>query len=262
MEIKYAAKVDKGVKEINDDRALVGGTIYNMNAGSGFFELPGMAIVCDGCGGYAGGYLAAQTVLEIFQTEDAKNLLDTDYLATILKKSAAAVFAKKEENPEFSEMCTTIVGCIFGDEKTTIFHAGDSRVYRFDGTYLAKMTSDHSVVQDMIDIGRITPEEAMVNPSRHMINRCIGVKCPPPEIYVSNVPILEGEKYLFCSDGFWEKVSNEKIIELLSSDMTLDEMVEECVTLALKNGSEDNITVCICSREGEHKVNKVEVELD
>lgn len=251
MKINYSVKVDIGKKKTNDDRALVLDNIVNMGIDSGTIESPGVAVVCDGCGGYAGGDVAAQTVLETIKGENIYELLDENYLASVLNKCKENVFLKKEKTPQFTSMCTTIAGCIFGEDKTVIFHSGDSRVYRFDGTYIAQMTIDHSIVQEMVEIGEITEVEAMVNPCRNVITRCIGFDCLPPDIYVSNCPIFPGEMYILCSDGLWEYVGNECIVEILLKDSSLEDKANEMVEMALKNGSDDNITVCICARNGE-----------
>lgn len=250
MVLNYAAKVDIGRKETNDDRALVSQRIVNMDTQSGVMEIPGLVAVCDGCGGYAGGDLAATAVLETLNQENAKDLLDENYLSAVLQKCSNQVFLKKKEMPQFSGMCTTVAGCVFGTDKTVIFHAGDSRVYRFDGNYLAQMTIDHSVVQNMVETGRMTEDEAVADPGRNVITRCIGMECPPPDIYVSNCPVAPGELYLLCSDGFWECVKKKRITEILSKDVPPEEKVRELVENALENGSDDNITVCICAGDG------------
>lgn len=251
MKINYSVKVDIGRKETNDDRALISDNIVNMSIDSGTIESPGLAVVCDGCGGYAGGDIAAQTVLETIKDESVDELLDENYLASLLRKCKENVLLKKAEMPQFTAMCTTIAGCLFGEDKTVIFHSGDSRVYRFDGTYIAQMTIDHSAVQGMVEIGEITEEEAMLNPRRNVITRCIGFDCLPPDIYVSNCPISPGEMYILCSDGLWECVRNEQIVEILLRDTSLEDKAKDMVETALANGSDDNITVCICARDGE-----------
>lgn len=251
MKINYSVKVDIGRKETNDDRALISDNIVNMSIDSGTIESPGLAVVCDGCGGYAGGDIAAQTVLETIKDESVDELLDENYLASALSKCKEKVLLKKAEMPQFTSMCTTIAGCIFGEDKIVIFHSGDSRVYRFDGTYIAQMTIDHSAVQGMVEIGEITEDEAMLNPRRNVITRCIGFDCLPPDIYVSNCPISPGEMYILCSDGLWECVRNEQIVEILLRDTSLEDKAKDMVETALANGSDDNITVCICARDGE-----------
>lgn len=251
MKINYSVKVDIGKKETNDDRVLISDKIINRSTDTGIIESPGLAVVCDGCGGYAGGDIAAQTVLETIKDENVDELLDENYLVSVLKKCKENVFIKKEEMPQFKAMCTTIAGCIFGEDKTVIFHSGDSRVYRFDGTYIAQMTIDHSAVQGMVEMGEITEDEAMINSRRNVITRCIGFDCLPPDIYVSNCPISPGEMYILCSDGLWECMRNEQIVEILLRNTSLEDKAKDMVETALANGSDDNISICICARDGE-----------
>ena len=153
MKIQYAARVDIGPKETNDDRVLIDRQILDMTAGSGELSLPAVVAVCDGCGGYDGGGIAAQTVLETLSLEQPEALEDTGYLAQVLEACETAVSAKKEEMPSYSKMCTTVAGCVFLEDSTVIFHSGDSRIYRYDGWGLARMTTDHSAVREMVDMG-------------------------------------------------------------------------------------------------------------
>lgn len=254
MRIDYAARVEIGTKETNDDRVLIDGQILDMTSKDGELILPTIAVVCDGCGGYDGGGIAAQTVLEFLSYETPESLGDTNYLTQALDNCTQAVFEKKLEMPSYSKMCTTVAGCIFLNDSTILFHSGDSRVYRYDGWGLARMTVDHSAVQQMIDMGQITEEEALTSSNRNVITRCIGASCSPPEIYVSNTAIAPGEKFLLCSDGLWESVSAEQIKEILSRDIPLDRMADVLVETALNQGSDDNISVCICAARGKTTV--------
>ena len=254
MKIDFAAKVDIGTKETNDDRVLIDGKVLDMSALSGTVDIPSVVAVCDGCGGYLGGNIAAQTVLELLSDEEPGALSDSTYLAQVLDNCQRAVMEKKAEMPHFSEMCTTVAGCVFCNDIILIFHSGDSRVYRHDRWGIAKMTKDHSVVQDMIDMGEITREEAENHPKRNVISRCIGIEGRPPELYISNTPINPGEKYLLCSDGLWESVSEAQMKELLDGDMPLHQMVDELIQMAIRQGSDDNISVCICSCQGNFEV--------
>lgn len=251
MIIDYAASVDIGTKETNDDRVFVDGKILDMCTVSGSIAIPSVVAICDGCGGYLGGNIAAQTVLELLSYENPRDLSDTTYLVQVLDNCQRSVMEMKTEMPHFSEMCTTVAGCVFCNDRILIFHSGDSRVYRHDRWGMARMTKDHSVVQELIDMGEITPEEATIHPKRNVISRCIGIEGQPPEIYISNTSINPGEKYLLCSDGLWEYVSESRIRDMLDSDKPLDQIVNELVQLALSQGSDDNISVCICSGQGE-----------
>lgn len=258
MKLDFAARVDIGPKQTNDDRVLVGGEILDRRSFAGSVETPTVMGVCDGVGGYAGGGIAAQSVWELFLAEDPETLADAEHLARVLHRCEEIVQDKKTAMPEYSAMCTTIAGCAFCDNAIAFFHSGDSRIYRHDSWGLAKMTKDHSIVQEMVDMGEITPEEALVHPRRNIISRCIGAGGPAPEIYISGKPVNPGEKYLFCSDGLWECVKDDEIKEVLDSDMPLAQMVDVLVEKALSNGSDDNTSVCICSVQG--AVNKVEIK--
>lgn len=250
MKLEVACKVAQGVRDSNDDRALLMGRILDRESYSEEADTPLTAVVCDGCGGYAGGGIAAEAVLSALSQALPETLADLAGLAEALEAARRAVDEKKRELPQFSEMCTTVAGCVFQEDRTVIFHAGDSRVYRYDGTSLARMTIDHSVIQSMVDAGRISPEDGRTSPLRNVINRCIGMDCPPPEIYISNSPILPGETFLLCSDGFWECVPDEELKRLLGQDGTPAEQVERLVDYALQAGSDDNITVCLCAHCG------------
>lgn len=245
--LNFAARVDIGPKETNDDRILVSNQILDMNSAKGEIEFPSLVAVCDGCGGYKGGGIAAQTVLEELVSKNISELEDKEFLAQTFIHCEQSIEYKKRELPQFSEMCTTIAGCLFSKNSITIFHAGDSRVYRFDGTYLAKMTLDHSVVQDMVNMGRLTEEEAKRNESRNIITRCLGIDGLPPEIYVTRSGIKPGDIYILCTDGLWESVSDEEITNILSSDLTLEQMTNALVNKALEQGCYDNVSVCICA---------------
>jgi protein phosphatase len=251
LNVKFAARVDIGPKETNDDRVLADGKILNMELHEGTVTLPAALVVCDGCGGYAGGGVAAETVLEVLAAEDASRLSDKDYLSEVLARCERTIMSKKEEMPQYSAMCTTVAGCVFGEESTVFFHSGDSRVYRCDRWGLAKMTRDHSVVQEMVDLGQLTPDEAKAHPKRNIISRCLGVGAPPPDIYVAGVPIGAGEKYLMCSDGLWEVLEESDIINILNMDIQPASMVDALVGLAIEKGAHDNISACVCMTEGD-----------
>ncbi len=250
MKIDFAVRVDKGPKLSNDDRALAGGVIYENGTYSGTVEAPTLFTVCDGCGGYDGGYLAAETVLRTLASASASELSDEAKLKERLEECKARVYEKKALMPQYKLMCTTVVGCVFADNKTALFHAGDSRLYRYDKWGLSKMTVDHSAVQALVNMGHITAEEAREHPSRNIINRCIGAECPSPDTVIMDGAAAVGEKYLFCSDGLWEYVTEADMEALLGSNISLTEAVDTLVEKAKANGADDNITACLCTVQG------------
>ena len=251
MKLELACKVEQGARNSSDDRALLLGRVLDREACSGEADTPLIAAVCDGCGGYAGGGIAAETVLSVLSRTLPEALADPDRIAEVLEAARRAVDEKKREAPHLAGMCTTVAGCVFLEDRTVIFHAGDSRVYRYDGITLARMTVDHSAVQSMVDAGRMSEEESRASPQRNVITRCIGIDCLPPEIYISHSPILPGETFLLCSDGFWDWVPDGELRELLHRDESPARQAERLVDYALRAGSDDNITVCLCTRPGE-----------
>ena len=247
MDIELACRVAKGARETNDDRALLLGIICDDEVVSGVTTLPAVAIVCDGCGGYDGGSIAASVVLESLRDIMPKDLMDPVVLAQTLERAEKRIAERKLKYPAYSHMCTTVVGCIFGEDQTLIFHSGDSRLYRFDGVFLAPMTIDHSAVRALVDCGKITEEEALTHPQRNIITRCMGTGGLPPEIYLSHSAICPGDIYILCSDGLWEYVSNNRMIEILCDSADLSTAAKKLVEVAIENGGDDNITVILCA---------------
>lgn len=252
MEMNVATIVDIGTSySKNDDRALVDTKIYDHGYGVTEEQLPLIVAVCDGVGGYSGGGYAAQWVLTELAAQHPANLLDQECLEATLASINERLLLLKSRMPEYSEMCTTIAGVIFGDSKMLVFHAGDSRVYRFDGYYLSRLTIDHSYVQSMVEHGLISEQDITTNPERNKILRFLGGKnCLPPELYLSNVPAKPGELYLLCSDGLWEGVSDRQIKQVLASNIPLMEKASLLVELAKEGGSIDNISICLCECPG------------
>ena len=248
MKIECACAVEQGRRSYNDDRAMICGNVVNCGSDCACGTMPEMAAVCDGCGGHSGGYVAAQLVLETLARQNCAELLDETALSAALHQAEKRIVEAKEMSPQFGQMCTTVAGCVFGKEKTLIFHSGDTRVYRYDGGRIARMTIDHSAVQELVDMGQITEEEARVHPNRNIIRRAIGLGGLPPEIYVCGSSMEPGEIYLICSDGLWESLTDERIQELLSVEQSLEKKAKELVEAALKSGSDDNISVVLCSR--------------
>jgi len=250
MELELACRVAKGPRETNDDRALVLQKICNNEEAFATAELPVAAVVCDGCGGYDGGGIAAATVLETLREKTPEELLDPAVLTQSLEQAESRIAERKKEYPDYHHMCTTVVGCVFGEDRTLIFHSGDSRAYRFDGSFLARLTIDHSAVQALVDAGRITEEEALIHPQRNVILRCMGVGGLPPEIYLSHAAIRPGEIFILCSDGLWEYVSGDRIVGILQEAPDLPAAAARLVDAALDNGGDDNTTVLLCACRG------------
>ena len=256
MKIQVATIVDIGTTLLhNDDRALVGTELYNESRSICEITFPFVAAVCDGVGGYSGGGYAAELALKELRNHDSHHLHDPNYLAEVLQNANTTILNAKDNTPEFSKMCTTIAGVVFTDSSITLFHAGDSRIYRFDGEYLARMTTDHSLVQELISTGVITEDRARVSNERSIIRRCLGItNCLPPEIREIRSSIEPGDMYLICSDGLWDVLTDAQIKSILSQNIPIGDKVNLLVLTAKQHGSEDNITACLCVAESKEPV--------
>lgn len=236
MEIK--AFTDTGrVREMNQDAFK-----------TGFFKENGAwAVVCDGMGGVTGGQIASEIcVNEVskhiekgyrknMSMKSVKNLLISAITAANIK-----VFETAEENKEYLGMGTTVVAVVVLNGFAAVAHVGDSRAY-FISDEIKQITRDHSVVQYLIDIGRITPEQAKTHPDRNVITRAVGVSSEV-DIDVEIIPINQGQKILICSDGLYEYISDSEMFDIIKNP-DIEEPAKLLLDMANNAGGKDNITV-------------------
>lgn len=253
IELDCAGCVDRGQRKTNDDRALLGTTVLNMKSCSEKLQIPFFAAVCDGCGGYSGGDIAAEITLRSLADRNVEELDSDGKLENEFLKIAQGVSRVQQVQPEWSGMCTTVAGCMFQTDKTIVFHLGDSRVYRYDGHSLVRLTHDHSFVQRMIDCGAITEQEINTHPQRNIIERCIGRDIVSPDFFTIDSPIQAGDIYLICSDGLWAFLSVPEIREILSGAEANIVKCTKLIAQAMSNGSDDNISAVICERKADEK---------
>src|SRR5205807_2467038 len=156
------------------------------------------------------------------------------------------VWDRSVENAELRGMGTTLTAVALvdedGEEHIAIANVGDSRAYLLRDGNLDLLTADHSVAEQMVRDGQLTPEEAAVHPQRHVLTRVIGMA---PDVEVDAYPILpyRGDRYLLCSDGLINEVTDDQIASVLRRLEDPQETVNELVRLARSNGGHDNITV-------------------
>ncbi|MBO5856644.1 MAG: Stp1/IreP family PP2C-type Ser/Thr phosphatase [Clostridia bacterium] len=236
MEIK--AFTDTGrVREMNQDAFK-----------TGIFKESGVwAVVCDGMGGVKGGQIASEIcVNEVskhiekgyrknMSMKSVKNLLVSAITAANIK-----VFETAEENKEYLGMGTTIVAVVILNGFAAVAHVGDSRAY-FISDEIKQITRDHSVVQYLIDIGRITPEQAKTHPDRNVITRAVGVSSEV-DVDVEIIPINQGQKILICTDGLYEYISDSEMFDIIKNP-DVEEPAKVLLDMANDAGGKDNITV-------------------
>lgn len=237
--MKIVAKTDKGlVRESNQDAYAVG-------------ELPGevaWAVVCDGMGGAAGGNIASALAVKVIsdkitasynekmRSASIKNLLDSAITAANIE-----VYDMAYSRNDLNGMGTTVVAVIVRDSVAYIAHAGDSRAYTVKDYDVEQVTVDHSLVQNLVDRGEITKEQAEHHPNKNVITRAVGVD-KRIDIDYSEVDLENNETLILCTDGLSNYVSNDEMVEDIK-DGQYYAFADRLVKRANKNGGGDNITV-------------------
>lgn len=237
--MKIVAKTDKGlVRENNQDAYAVG-------------ELPGevaWAVVCDGMGGAAGGNIASALAVKVISDKitssynekmrdsSIKNLLDSAITAANIE-----VYDMAYSRPDLKGMGTTVVAVVVRDNVAHIAHAGDSRAYLVNKDGVKQITVDHSLVQNLVDRGEITKEEAEHHPNKNVITRALGVD-KRIDVDFSEIDMQENETLVLCTDGLSNCVNNFEMAEDIK-DGQYYAFADRLVKRANKNGGNDNITV-------------------
>lgn len=220
-------------------------------------EQVGFAIVCDGMGGQNGGNVASEMACRIIKNRLEDELLaaaDNEIKALIIGSLSEAnieIYKASNLQPGYKGMGTTVVMAVVLNKIAYIGHIGDSRVYLLREDRLHQLTRDHSVVQELLEQGKISQEEAKVHPNKNMITRAVGVNLTVDidylEVQLSDKSKLSSKqlpKLLLCSDGLTNMVSDE-IIEKTLRKYGAQETCEKLVELSLKAGGVDNITVAV-----------------
>lgn len=219
----------------------------------------GLVVLADGMGGYKAGEvasaLAIQTVTDVV-TKGLKDVRkqkenDSGYAAeTILLRDAVVkanqvIHQTAKSQPQCEGMGTTIVACLFYDNKVSIAHVGDSRVYRLRGNNFEQVTLDHSLLQELVSRGFYTPEEARKSLNKNLVTRALGIE-PTVQVDVQEDVVLHGDIHLLCSDGLSDMVEDEDIHLTISTfSANLEMAAQQLVRMANDNGGRDNVSVVL-----------------
>ncbi len=210
-------------------------------------------VLCDGMGGHRAGDLAStETVKDVVST--LEELLNEDEGNIFVKITSAVshanrrVYSMSVTNPSYSGMGTTCDVCVITQDSAYIGHVGDSRVYIFKTKGLFQITKDHSLVEEMIDQGKISREDALTYERRNYITRAVGTQDRiQTDTYL--VAFNPGDIIMMCSDGLTNMVAEIDIAYILSNKaISLEEKARRLVQLANDNGGQDNITVILIKR--------------
>ncbi|MBD8058303.1 Stp1/IreP family PP2C-type Ser/Thr phosphatase [Cellulomonas sp. JH27-2] len=232
--LRYAARSDVGlVRSNNQDSGYAG---------------PHLLMVADGMGGHAGGDVASSVAIAAFAPLDGESHGSDDALDELeaaLESARDEIIARSEAEPELAGMGTTVIAILRAGNKLAMVHLGDSRGYLLRDGVLTQVTTDHTFVQHLVDIGRITPEEAEHHPQRSVVMRVLGDFDAEVTPDMSVREARPGDRWLLCSDGLSGFVSAETIAETVASIADVDQCADRLVQLALRAGGGDNVTVVL-----------------
>jgi PPM family protein phosphatase len=246
MNYEFCIRTDPGLaRENNEDSVTVD-------------EPTRLAILADGMGGYNAGEIASGMATTFIKSELGRWLSQAGRHANAKEVRRAmeicvdnanrSIFNAANSNPQYSGMGTTLVVGVFQDGRLLLGHIGDSRCYRMRGSELAQITKDHSLLQEQMDAGLITPEQAAVSTNKNLVTRALGVE-DAVLLDVNEHRVEPGDIYLMCSDGLSDMVDDEGISRILAGDAPLEVKVVQLVDAANANGGRDNISVLLAQAD-------------
>lgn len=224
------------------------GNVRRVNEDS-YTAQPPLFAVADGMGGHGAGDLASRLAIEALGGATRMRPLTSEDVLTALDGANRAIITYEGARG----MGTTITGLAVletpGGDHLMVFNVGDSRVYRLSGGRLEQVTVDHSEVQELVNAGVITRDQARVHPRRNIVTRALGTN-PPSRIDYWLLPATAGDRYLVCSDGLYSEVPDEHIGSLLANGGSPQSTADALVSAAEVAGGHDNITVIIVDVAG------------
>jgi protein phosphatase len=220
----------------------------------------GLFVLADGMGGYNAGEVASGMATSLISDgledawspravermgRDEAKALSERLINEQIARANSAIFTTSQNNPECAGMGTTLVVALFYDNFLTVAHIGDSRLYRLRGESMEQVTRDHSLLQEQLDSGLITPEEAKLSQNKNLVTRALGIDpSVEPELHVYETQ--PDDTYLLCSDGLSDMVEDEEIrLTLITLKSNPNLTVQQLVQAANDNGGRDNISAML-----------------
>ncbi len=226
----------------------------------------GFAVLADGMGGYNAGEVASGMATALLGAELEKTFLAREpssidasgkscahlALETEMARVNGTIYQVAQSQPQYAGMGTTLVVAVFHDNRVTVGHIGDSRLYRLRGEDFQQITRDHSLLQEQIDSGLITVEQARHSQNKNLVTRAVGVD-PEVQPEIHDHEVLPGDVYLFCSDGLNDMVEDDEIAMALGAlSANLELCANELIQMANDNGGRDNVSVILVKVKGEY----------
>ena len=218
----------------------------------------GLAVLADGMGGHQAGEVASAMAIDVIdrsigealdtasaRTDDREQRSAAAIVTDAIQQANAAIYEHARTRAECSGMGTTVVVALFIDSRVCIAHVGDSRLYRYRGQHLKQLTEDHSMVQELLRRGLLSPEEARTSVNKNLVTRALGVE-PQVQIDVCEQAVHKEDLYLLCSDGLSDVLPDSDIELLLQAfGENLDEAARQIITEVNSKGGPDNISVVL-----------------
>lgn len=233
----YAATDVGRIREVNQD--------YIFCSMEPVGKLPNLFLVADGMGGHKAGDLASRYTVETL-TDSIKNSASDNPITIIndaIVEANTKLLEKAAESEQYTGMGTTLVVCTIIGESMYVANVGDSRLYLYDGR-LSQITRDHSLVAEMVALGKLGRDEARRHEKKNVITRAIG---GAKEIMADffEAELTAGNRIIMCSDGLSNMVEDEEIERVLASDIPIEDKTKQLLCRANENGGKDNIAVVI-----------------
>jgi serine/threonine protein phosphatase PrpC len=248
--IELANLTDTGlVRSANEDYYC-----YTEPDDNDVFRVKGrLAVVADGMGGHIGGQvasgLAVDTIRNSYLSDPSEDPRES--LVAAFRDAHAAIHQYVREHPELKSMGTTCTAAVVRDFHLYYGHIGDSRLYLVHNGAISQVTRDHSMVNRLVEEGKLSPEEAAVHPDRNVLTAALGMeKQPEADFSEQPLDLWAGDSILICSDGLHGLVADEEMVRVVNTCSPREACVE-LVDLAKQRGGHDNITVQILKLEGE-----------
>jgi protein phosphatase len=251
--LEFAVRTDPGrVRHANEDSLFVN-------------PHQGLAILADGIGGHNAGEVASGMATTLLATgieaslrkrpersmtplslrSRARRAFARRCLRSHIESTNAAIFAAGQSQSQYAGMGTTLLAVLFRDDRIAVAHVGDSRLYRLRGDDFVVMTRDHSLLQEQIDLGWITAEDARHADERHLLTRALGVD-REVEVDISEHVVAVGDIYLLCSDGLNAMLDDDEICSTLRApDGDLELAAAQLIEMARDRGGYDNVSVIL-----------------
>ncbi|MDP4635644.1 MAG: Stp1/IreP family PP2C-type Ser/Thr phosphatase [Ilumatobacteraceae bacterium] len=236
MLVKWGASSDTGTLRVqNEDSFLAEEKIF---------------VVADGMGGHNAGEVASAMAIKMLAEAQANGISDSSQLAKVIEQINHSIFQAAANQTDQRGMGTTLAVLALTPNETTnevsaaVANIGDSRTYLFRNDEFRQVSVDHSYVQDLVSEGLITREEARTHARRNIVTRALGIE-PSVAVDTWTLPLITGDRYVLCSDGLVDEVTDEAIEKCVKQKIEPQKVADQLVALANANGGRDNITVII-----------------